>query len=667
MIDRGWKFYPAVRMAAAFAAGIIVARYLAPSQAQLLLLIYCSLGWFLVGLRTRLGTAVPLHAALLLAGALIAMQRTGSSTEGVDGAAVRDAEVIGRVVGDPVFRSNRIELLIEPDSLLFRNSVAHPGGHLLLRLYDSTPFDPGLLPAYGDHVSIMGVASVPPEPLNPGEFAYGEYLRSRHIDLLFTAWRASSIHIFERDDLSAIERLVLAVRRAARDFGARYVGAAEGGIMRALLLGEREDIDPETREAFTRTGTVHVLAVSGFNVGLIALALFVVVSWMPNRWAQLLAFAPLLGLYVLVAGAEASLLRAAVMAIAFMLARVTSRISRPLNTLGVAALVILCFSPAQLFDIGFQLSFASVAGILMLYTPMERLLRERFGWVRRHAALRWTAQMLLLSFSAQLFTLPFVLFHFGYVSLISLAINLPVVPLTSMALGAGVAGSIAQTFSPLAASWFGGAAYAALAVAEWLVASGAALSLAGVEPGTLGIGGALLIAAGVLYLALARRPAQAAARAISFGILLAVVLLAERLTDPLRRNSPELYLLGSRDGVVAATAIDDTVTVFWRGGSRDSSFACAAGEALRRRLSAGWLRALRLDSADAARGEILLINDAPREYLLASLPVILSATAQRKLSVVRAFGERYLLVPLKGEPERALALAYDGEWREVAW
>jgi competence protein ComEC len=667
MIDRGWRFYPALRVAVALSVGIIAARLLAPSLAQLIIVLYCAVGWLVVAAGSRGGFAIPLHIALVAAGAMLATLHPSGRFVAAEGATITDAEVIGRVAGEPVFRDGRIELLIEPESLLYRNSVLHPSGRVLVRLRDSTPFDPASIPAYGDHVSIAGTASVPSPPVNPGEIDYAAYLGSRGITLLLSTGHASSILIVGRGDLSIAERIVLPIRRAARAFAARWVGGEEGDIVRALLLGERDAIDPETRDAFTRTGTVHILAVSGFNVGLIALLLFSLVSWMPGRAAQFIIFTLLIGLYVMVAGAEASLLRAAVMAIAFMLARVTSRVSRPLNTLGVAATAILFAAPDQLFDIGFQLSFASVAGIIMLYEPGDRWMIARIAWLRRHPAPRWVARMLLLSLAAQLFTLPLVLHHFGYVSMISLILNLPVVPLTSVALGAGVAGSVAGGIPGPLAGWFGGASWMALALARWLVALGADLSSAGIEPGTIGVAGMLAIMAAVLRLGLGRRPAQTIVRALTVASVVIAVLLADRLADPLRAGSPMLFLLSTWRGTVAATVAADTVTLY-AASARDSASLLNSGAALRRRVGGSAVRLLRLDTlADPPPPGLLLLNDAPWEYALVDPPVILSNTAQCRLSIVTAFGARQLRVPLGEDGDRALAFVYRSGWREIEW
>ncbi len=671
MVDRGWNYYPSLRLALPCAAGILAAHLLVPSVAQLLVLLSAALGWLaLSSWRGRPFLALPFLLVAFAAGALWYTVRADAPDTGLQGARIEDAELIGRVIGDPVYRQNRIEFLMECDSLLYRNSSVRPATHILVRLYDRSPFNPALLPGYGSRITLVGTAMVPAASANPGEFDYAAYLRSRGIGLVVNVGRASAIYQFGACQLGVLERIVLTVRRAARNFCDSHVGGEGGDILRALIFGERDYIDPETRQAFTITGTVHVLAVSGCNVGLIALVLFVAVSWIGNRLWQLLVFIPALVLYTAVAGGEASILRATVMASAFLVARVAGRIPRPLNTLGVAALVILLLDPRQLFDVGFQLSFASVAGILMVYVPLWEWLLARVRVLHRFSPLRWLAAMLLLTVSAQLFTLPFVLYHFGFISFISLLLNIPVVPLTSAALGAGMAGIVADLFSGTLASWFGGGAHLALCATEWLVSRGAALPGVGAEIGTIGLPGATLLMMMIFRLAMGAHPMQIAVRLGACICAFASIVVFDRMADPLSRNNgPYLYLLKGRDGVIAATVRGDSVLLYAAGRSADTTMLQHSGEALRRRCGATWVRAISLDSIRSviACDDLLIVGARPPEVVLSDLPVLLSGTGRRRLGLVQAAGEQFLQVPLRMELEEAVVFRYDGAWHTVRW
>lgn len=669
MIDRGWKFYPALKLALCFGAGITAAHAFSPTTPQLLLILYGALCWLALAIRRDgVRLVLPIIVITISAGCLAYTLRAGSMVSGLEGEMLRDIELAGRVTGEPVFRNGRIELLVEPDVMIFRSSAVKPRTRVLLRVYDTSGFNPAMLPRHGDRITVAGSLRVPEGPANPGEFNQAAYLRSRGIELMMTVNRASSFQIIRHDDLTWLEHLVLPVRRAARQFCDHHVGGEEGDILRALLLGEREYIDAETRDAFAYTGTVHVLAVSGFNVGMIALALFVLVSWIGSRWWQFLLFVPMLALYTIVAGGEASIVRATVMASAFMLARAAGRIARPLNTLGAAALAILVIAPGQLFDIGFQLSFASVAGIIMLYVPAWEWMCNRVPFIRKHAPVRWTAGMLLLSFCAQLFTLPLVLHHFGFLSFISLLANLPVIPLTSVALGAGAAGTCVGLLWEGLAGWFGGAVHASLVVAVWCVRWGAGISWGATETGTVGVAGAAMLVVMAMWLALSRRGGQVLFRGTSFIMAAFCLVLLGRMLDPLRQAGTEyLCLLKGRDGIVAASVRNGVVRLYAAGRAADSISLRFTGDALRRRFGADTAMALPLNSAGSYRNgnELMMMGDSPREAVPAGLPVILSSTRRRPLGMVKLFGEKFLQIPLRAELEKAIVLRYDGTWREV--
>ncbi|MDB5034567.1 MAG: internalization-related competence protein ComEC/Rec2 [Chlorobi bacterium] len=668
MLEPGWKYYPALKLTVPFAAGIAVTEWLAPSVGMLIALLVPLLAWLAMLLLTgRAGLGIPLLLSVAVAGGLHGTVRSSHATEGLDGAMISDAEVIGRVTGDPVVREYRVEFSIAVDSVIYRNSVAHPAMTALVRLVDSSGFNPALLPRNGDHIGLAGDALFPSGPLNPGGIDSRALLHARGIGMTILLRHASSIDIISRGDRALTDLLVDPIRDRARAFAGSHVGGAEGGILRALLIGEREYVDSGSRDAFMRTGTIHLLAVSGFNVGLIALVLFMALSWIPSRAMQFLLFVPLLGLYVLATGADPSILRAAVMAAAFMGARVGSRISRPLNTLAFAAMLILLLNPSALFTAGFQLSFASVAGIIIIYPGLERPLFAKVGGLRHRAFLLLPARWLLLSISAQLFTLPFVLYHFGYLPVISLLINMPALPLTSIALGAGAAGTFAGLVSSHLAAWFGGTAYLAVVLVERIVGWGASLPVAGLDAVGIGIAGGALLLAGIVWLALSRAPAELICRMVAVMLLAGLLIAMRRGSDPLLRGRL-LFLLHARNGIVPAVRLGDTLTCYSSGRAGDSALEGRDREELRRRIGAGFVREVDIDTIkDAAGDGAFVINDMPREVALAGLPVIISKSAARTILMVMVDKEPMLLVPLGTALDRGVVLAYDGVWRSVEW
>ena len=331
-----------------------------------------------------------------------------------------------------------------------------------------------------------------------------------------------------------------------------------------LLIGERSKIDQSTRDAFAITGTAHVLAVSGLHVGIIALALFVVVSWIPGRWLRFSFFALSLLSYVLITGAKPSILRAGIMALLFMLSYNSGRIARPLNTLGVTGLFLLLLDPESLFDIGFQLSFCAVAGILLVYPRLWSFLKSTFPRGMKNPVLGRVVQLFLLSIGAQILTFPLSVHYFGSFSPISPLVNIVVIPLVTIGLGAGVAGVV----FPFAAKWFGGTAWLAMSSTRSIVEGVAESSIVSLDIQGIGVFAVLILIIAGVWLLLAQKPLQVLVRSCCLLLLTVIVVGVDSKLDPLvHSKSGFLYLspLSRSGGLVAGLHHGDTLS-FWYGG-----------------------------------------------------------------------------------------------------
>ena len=202
----------------------------------------------------------------------------------------------------------------------------------------------------------------------------------------------------------------------------------EYGIAQALLIGYRGELDKDIVQAYTNTGVVHIIAISGLHLGLIYISLLQLLKWMPKVARALLVIA-VLWAFSLLTGASASVLRSAVMftiiAVGqFMLVRHSSTY----NTLASAAFLLLSYQPYFLVDVGFQLSFLAVGGIVLCYQPLY----DR--WMLRNKWLDKLWQMIAVSVAAQVFTWPVCLYYFHQFPNLFLLANLIAVPLSTMLL-----------------------------------------------------------------------------------------------------------------------------------------------------------------------------------------------------------------------------------------
>lgn len=202
-------------------------------------------------------------------------------------------------------------------------------------------------------------------------------------------------------------------------------------LVKAMSIGAREELPTDVRNNFSRSGIAHLLALSGLHVGFVyALFAFLFRFLTLDRLFKriLRELFPLLATwaFVLLAGTTPSLLRAAIMLTAWGVNRIFFLRWHSIDVLALAAIIILWLSPATLYDLGFQLSFAALLGIVLFYTPIKHYTRTRYK------PLTWCLQLLAVSLCAQLGTLPIVLHTFGTLPLLSLFTNIIAIPLTAL-------------------------------------------------------------------------------------------------------------------------------------------------------------------------------------------------------------------------------------------
>lgn len=213
----------------------------------------------------------------------------------------------------------------------------------------------------------------------------------------------------------------------------RLVPFPEAGLLEGLLIGGSGKLSKEIREQFSRTGMTHIVAVSGYNITIVAqyLLLLGIALGLWRRQAFWFAVGGL-WFFVLLTGLPASAVRAGVMGTLLLYAMKSGRLANAGNAVLFSAAVMLVVNLLLLrYDIGFQLSFLATMGIIYLYSPLERLYGQK--WKNQQAFCGFVFEILVMSLSAQMFVLPIILFNFGTLSLVSPLANmlvLPILPIT---------------------------------------------------------------------------------------------------------------------------------------------------------------------------------------------------------------------------------------------
>jgi competence protein ComEC len=296
---------------------------------------------------------------------------------------------------------------------------------VLIRFYEPVAL------RYGDWLEVEGVFRQPKGQRNPGGFDYRAYLTRRQVFGIFYPNRHQEISPTHQAGLPPLRWTERLRRRVEVTIDRLYHEQPDHvHILKGMLLGKRSELPDSTLDIFRNSGSLHVLAVSGLHVGLISALCFLSFSLLglPRKTVCLLTIAAVI-LYACLVGFRPSVLRASFMAILFLIAQIIDRDADLINLLAFAALVLLLINPAQLWDVGFQLSFAAVACIVYLLPkwnafiaglsanhstqedhPVSQL-EEVWGsgWKR---AIRWLVVAFGVTLSAQIGTFLIIARHF---------------------------------------------------------------------------------------------------------------------------------------------------------------------------------------------------------------------------------------------------------------
>ena len=311
----------------------------------------------------------------------------------------------------------------------------------------------------GDRIRVFGHLSAPLPVCNPGGIDYAGYARAARISALLMVGYPDCVRVVARSRWGGVAAWLDQVRSWGHALLREHLDPRRLPLADALLLGIRDEMAGERTEVFLETGTIHLLSVSGLHVGIVAAALGLVLRALQvsRRWgAAWIALAVVA--YTGLTGAEPPAVRSAILVLIFCGSQILARRPLPFNSLAMAALVVLLRNPEDLFNIGAQLSFLSVAGLLgyAAYAAQKppdawnRLLQEsRSGPARllgRLAADAW--HVTLLGVVIWLLTLPLVAARFHVVAVAAILLNVLVWIPVSVGLVSG--------FALLAVGWLAG-------------------------------------------------------------------------------------------------------------------------------------------------------------------------------------------------------------------
>jgi competence protein ComEC len=402
----------------------------------------------------------------------------------------REIRAVGTVVDPPQKKPKTFQLVMRVVEIDAEDRIEAANDDLLLYVPRGEGHDSAMKDLRaGAKILVYGKVQRPSGPRNPGDFDFRHYLFLNGISAVMYAKSAEDLLVVSRQPYGwSLRGLVSGVRSRIMSVIDETVGGVEGAFLKGLLLGDRSDIPTELKTSFVNAGVIHILAVSGSNVGMVALIFLSVFKLLrvQKTLTTLLTIASLL-FYMLLTGSASSVVRATIMAIILLLAPVLQRKSDVFNTLAFSALLIFFFDAKQLFDPGFQLSYAAVASILYFYPKIASLSNYLPEKVRARRLVDFTWKLFSVTFAAQVGTIPFTAAYFGKVSIISLVANLFVIPAVAAGLAIGLAISFFSMFSAWLAAIYGTAGQLLLELVLKMIDFSGSLSFAYVSVPSFGL------------------------------------------------------------------------------------------------------------------------------------------------------------------------------------
>ncbi len=326
----------------------------------------------------------------------------------------------GIVARDPDIRDNHINLAVQVESIEQNGQPRAAQGLVLVQAPRQGRY------AYGDRVTVSGSLLTPPEF---DDFSYRDYLARRGIHAMIPDAR---VDILAHDQGQPWYALLYHLKDRAQTTINHLLPSPQAPLLSGILLGVDSGIPDHVREDFNQTGTSHVIAISGANIIVVMGVLLGLLQ--PAFGKKRAAWITLSGvaIYTLFVGADPAVVRAAIMGSLALLAARSGRRAHGLTSLAFATWLMTVWNPFTLWDIGFQLSVAATAGVVLFSRRwaghLENRLKRLFARQTARQVTRWLAEPVVVSLAAQATTTPLILLYFGRLSVISLVANILIVP-----------------------------------------------------------------------------------------------------------------------------------------------------------------------------------------------------------------------------------------------
>ena len=291
---------------------------------------------------------------------------------------LKNTVVIGKIKSIELIRKNSFKFSLITEKVIYKDSVAEVELNILCKVKEKNPKK--LLRLFyslkiGYKIKLSGTFYKANGKRNPGDFDYNKYLKQKGIAALFSVQRSNHITVVD-SSVAYFANSVFILRKKVNKIIENLYTPKAAALLRGLLLADRGEIQSQTKTYFINAGVVHVLAVSGLHVGFIVLIVLTLLTRF-NIFVRYVFTIFAVIFFMILTNGPPSVVRASIMAIILIVSILSNRQYNALNSLALAAFIILIFDPAQLFQPGFELSFSAVLSIIILFPMFRNWLSDR--------------------------------------------------------------------------------------------------------------------------------------------------------------------------------------------------------------------------------------------------------------------------------------------------
>lgn len=440
--------YPLIGLSVSFCLGILVAAYLKISFLTFYLLAFLFLILSIIFIRAGFKFDIFLLCLTFFIGATLLKNSQilpKHHIANLTSYQSKSVSLIGLIDSDPIYKSRNSSFILKAQKIKIGESWQKTSGKVLVRVFRKKVF------SYGDKLFLEGLL-YRPFSFSKNEFNYRDYLKHQGIYSILSVKKSGVIENLGESRGNPLKSFAFKIRHRMERVITKNLSFFSSSILNAIILGRRQNLPAYVRDALIKSGSVHIIAISGLHLGIVAfitLAILKIIR-VPRKPRYILTIF-LLIVYSVLTGARIPVVRAMVMAIILLFGYFLEREVNVYNSVSLAVLAILAVNPWQLFEISFQLSFLSVISIVFLTPKIKSLFPAR---LYKKTLLRFLILAFSVSAAAWLGLMPLIAHYFRIITPISVLANMIIVPYISIIVASGFTLALIGMLIPFTASIF---------------------------------------------------------------------------------------------------------------------------------------------------------------------------------------------------------------------